>query len=647
MKKIFAFTAAVLFLSLLALPTLAKSAAIIENQAYSGSYKGQLTSEAAALYDAFASALPNMKDGKSNYTVKLDNKIHKDDFSEILNASVNALRMDHPELYYIDFSSLSFSYTYNATGYLSSLTLTLRDGYTEYYVGNYSSASALETEIAGIETTIAGIISGAKQYSTTYARLKYCHDWLTGNNAYNKYVSQGSSDSAPESAWTIVSAFTSANDAYKGPICEGYAESFKVLCDRLDIPCLIIPGTAVSGGSSGGHVWNAVRIDGVWYNVDVTWDDPTSTSLINQDNSRLDYFLVGQSTVCDGKVFSSTHTSDTTGTMSAAFTLPAISDKAIENTNLIDTTASLSSPDITYGEKFVVTVSVASNSGALSGTLTVYVDGSSVYSAAYTGGSLTVPPDSLTRYSAGNHAVRIVFSGDGDYGSCEASDDVFIATAKLTADVSRLTAVSKDYNGTNDANVSGSLGLSGVLSGDTVNIGAYSLTAKFKGSSPGTDRPVAVTITDISVDNPNYFIEPTLEFTLYADIYAPETTEAVKSTESDKSEQTTKAPSPLTEVVTQIVTDENGETEYVEVTRVVTDEDGETHTVVITQAITDESGEIIYETEDTAPSDSSDAPEDGGVNTAKTVLIICCVCGGAILLLLIVLPIIKTKLKQK
>ena len=38
------------------------------------------------------------------------------------------------------------------------------------------------------------------------------------------------------------------------------------------------------------HVWNAVKIDNNWYHLDLTWDDPITST--NEDIIKYDYFLV-------------------------------------------------------------------------------------------------------------------------------------------------------------------------------------------------------------------------------------------------------------------------------------------------------------------------------------------------------------------
>jgi len=64
-------------------------------------------------------------------------------------------------------------------------------------------------------------------------------------------------------------------------VCEGYACAAKLLLNELSIVCDIQVGDCVEGG---GHAWNLVQVDGEWYQMDVTWNDGSS--------SRTDYFLV-------------------------------------------------------------------------------------------------------------------------------------------------------------------------------------------------------------------------------------------------------------------------------------------------------------------------------------------------------------------
>ncbi len=51
------------------------------------------------------------------------------------------------------------------------------------------------------------------------------------------------------------------------------------------IPCRIITGT----GNKDSHGWNIVKLDGKWYNIDCTWDDPVT--LKGKNMVLYDYFL--------------------------------------------------------------------------------------------------------------------------------------------------------------------------------------------------------------------------------------------------------------------------------------------------------------------------------------------------------------------
>ena len=72
---------------------------------------------------------------------------------------------------------------------------------------------------------------------------------------------------------TNISRKTQFNDCILGPltndysVCGGYADVVKVLCDRLNIPCVVV--------GNAGHAWNFVKMDdGQWYSVDATADCP-------------------------------------------------------------------------------------------------------------------------------------------------------------------------------------------------------------------------------------------------------------------------------------------------------------------------------------------------------------------------------------
>jgi len=75
--------------------------------------------------------------------------------------------------------------------------------------------------------------------------------------------------------------------------CEGYAAAMTALCDKAGIPNYTAFGETAEGVS---HAWNKVLVDGNWYNVDCTWDDP----ILNRNDPgfvRHDYLMVKDSEI--------------------------------------------------------------------------------------------------------------------------------------------------------------------------------------------------------------------------------------------------------------------------------------------------------------------------------------------------------------
>ena len=68
-------------------------------------------------------------------------------------------------------------------------------------------------------------------------------------------------------------------------VCEGYAMAFELIAMCTGMECKFIVGNA-----GEDHAWNLVSIDGQWYHVDVTWDDPVLTDM-DDDMKNSDYIM--------------------------------------------------------------------------------------------------------------------------------------------------------------------------------------------------------------------------------------------------------------------------------------------------------------------------------------------------------------------
>lgn len=63
----------------------------------------------------------------------------------------------------------------------------------------------------------------------------------------------------------------------KKAACEGYSKAAKLLLDEVGIENGIVCGKATSQkNETSSHMWNAVKINGKFYHLDCTWDDPVN-----------------------------------------------------------------------------------------------------------------------------------------------------------------------------------------------------------------------------------------------------------------------------------------------------------------------------------------------------------------------------------
>ncbi len=128
-----------------------------------------------------------------------------------------------------------------------------------------SKAEAIQPEF---EAAAKKIIDKALKQDNLFDRVKVIHDALVN---MTDYVSYGA-DYISEADGPLI---------YGKALCEGYSKAFMYLCQSVGIECICVSGS--------NHMWNMLKLDGEWYNMDVTWDDPVGGSL------GYDYFCIPSS----------------------------------------------------------------------------------------------------------------------------------------------------------------------------------------------------------------------------------------------------------------------------------------------------------------------------------------------------------------
>ncbi len=143
---------------------------------------------------------------------------------------------------------------------------------------------------AQIKSVVADVIAARSpdgEPLSDVERLKYIHDWLIMNADY-AYEKQGR---PIKGLYHVRNEYGALVDGEA--VCRGYTYAFKALVDELvrqtgaEIEC--------EEATSRTHSWAIVKLDGEWYNVDVTWDECNSSPEYISGK----YFLVSDEVISD------------------------------------------------------------------------------------------------------------------------------------------------------------------------------------------------------------------------------------------------------------------------------------------------------------------------------------------------------------
>ena len=115
-----------------------------------------------------------------------------------------------------------------------------------------------------IEEIAENVVAQCEQAGNTtdYEKALWLHDWIVDNCSYDYNVNKEQTLDEP----FVYCGIDGALSPRQLGTCESYYSGYALLLNKANIE---------NGRMTGnGHVWNAVKMDGEWYQVDPTWDDP-------------------------------------------------------------------------------------------------------------------------------------------------------------------------------------------------------------------------------------------------------------------------------------------------------------------------------------------------------------------------------------
>ncbi len=234
-------------------------------------------------------------------------------YGKYITAAVNAFDRDYPEVFWLTgrVSYGSGAGRYNSIGeYSIPIVVNLCDTSFDMRAAAYRDEATIKNAITTMNANANSIVNAAEGKSVV-EKIRYFNEQLTHKNEYNTSSDLNNIAHECRECTSALAGATGTN----GPVCEGYARAFKVLCDKADIPCVLVDGKAKNSTSSTGeaHMWNYVQVDRKWYGVDVTWNDPKFTyngvvqGGAESGGENENWLLVGSDTIIKEMKFIESH----------------------------------------------------------------------------------------------------------------------------------------------------------------------------------------------------------------------------------------------------------------------------------------------------------------------------------------------------
>lgn len=153
--------------------------------------------------------------------------------------------------------------------YISSIsTATDTDGTPTEIQVHYQYSAAEIKDRREKETKFNSLVKEIVKNNVTagmsdFEKARALHDYLILNCEYDYENYQ--KGTVPNASYTANGALVNHT-----AVCAGYARAYQALLTEAGISSYYVSGQT----TTGAHAWNIIQIDGEWYHVDTTWDDP-------------------------------------------------------------------------------------------------------------------------------------------------------------------------------------------------------------------------------------------------------------------------------------------------------------------------------------------------------------------------------------
>lgn len=160
-------------------------------------------------------------------------------------------RLENPQFYFLNTSIISSA---RSDGIYVAI------GVYDKFVDGQQRAE----ETAFVKDTIESWYDGIPENATDLGKEVYIQNKIVDSIIYDPRISSGGDPEDEQSRYNQ-SCYSVLGQDTLYTVCAGYAQTFELLMNGLDIDTVAI--------TSYSHEWNKIKLYGRWYLTDVTWDD--------------------------------------------------------------------------------------------------------------------------------------------------------------------------------------------------------------------------------------------------------------------------------------------------------------------------------------------------------------------------------------
>lgn len=183
---------------------------------------------------------PALASGQTSVNISEYNIAFNDTNKNKIIALALKFKIMHPEYFYLS----RYGYSWSSSGIFTSINMVFDSAYYD------------ASKINAFQSVCNSILAGVDSSMSDVEKALYLHDYLVTHNDYDTTYSK-------YNAYNALVNQTS--------VCQGYSLAYLYLMKQAGVE------TGYVTSDTMNHAWNYVKIDGVTYFVDNTFDDPISS----------------------------------------------------------------------------------------------------------------------------------------------------------------------------------------------------------------------------------------------------------------------------------------------------------------------------------------------------------------------------------